>query len=69
MDDDKRGDADAAAQTDALSQEPPISNGQSGRPRDETIAQTGAGLPNDTGEPIQIDADEVRRIEEKIRTL
>ena len=50
-----------------LSQEPPISNGQSGRPRDETIAQTGAGLPNDTGQPVEIDEDEARRIEEKLR--
>ncbi len=53
----------------ALSKEPPIANGQSGRPRDETIAQTGAGLPNDTGEPVQVDPDEARRIEEKIRGL
>lgn len=68
MNEDER-DGQGAARSDALSKEPPISNGQSGRPRDETIAQTGAGLPNDTGEPVRIDADEVRRIEEKIRRM
>lgn len=52
-----------------LSKEPPVSNGQSGRPRDETIAQTGRGLPNDTGEPVQVEEDEAKRIEEKIRQL
>lgn len=59
---------DAGTERDKpLSQEPPISNGQSGRPRDETIAQTGPGLPNDTGRPVEIDEDEARRIEEKLR--
>lgn len=52
-----------------LSKEPPISDGQSGRPRDETIAQTGEGLPNDTGEPVQVDEDEAKRIEKRIREL
>jgi hypothetical protein len=52
-----------------LSKDPPISDGQSGRPRDETIAQTGGGLPNDTGEPVQVDEDEAKRIEQKIRQL
>ena len=51
------------------SREPPISDGQSGRPRDETIGQTGRGLPNDTGRPVEIDPEEARRIEEKIRDL
>jgi hypothetical protein len=50
-----------------LSKEPPISDGQSYRPRDETIAQTGRGLPNDTGEPVEV--DEADRIEKKIREL
>ena len=51
------------------SKEPPISDGQSGRPRDETIGQTGRGLPNDTGRPVEVDEDEAERIEEKIRDL
>lgn len=52
-----------------LSKDPPVSNGQSGRPRDETIAQTGRGLPNDTGEPVQVEEDEAKRIEDRIRQL
>jgi hypothetical protein len=51
------------------SREPPISDGQSGRPRDETIAQTGRGLPNDTGRPVEVDEAEAERIEKKIRDL
>ncbi|MCJ2019471.1 MULTISPECIES: hypothetical protein [unclassified Methylobacterium] len=51
------------------SKEPPISDGQSGRPRDETIAQTGPGLPNDTGRPVEVDEAEAARIERKIREL
>ena len=53
----------------ALSKEPPISDGQSYRPRDEPIAQTGRGLPSDTGEPVEIDEAEAERIEKKIRAL
>jgi hypothetical protein len=52
-----------------MSKEPPISDGQSGRPRDETIAQTGRGLPNDTGRPVEIDEDEAARIATKIREI
>ncbi|TGD96769.1 hypothetical protein [Methylobacterium nonmethylotrophicum] len=46
-----------------------ISNGPNARPRDATIAQTGPGLPNDTSSPVEIDEEEARRIEEKIRSL
>ncbi|WP_267426195.1 hypothetical protein [Methylobacterium sp. GC_Met_2] len=49
------------------SKEPPISDGQSGRPRDATIAQTGPGLPDDTGRPVE--ADEAARIARTIREL
>jgi len=52
-----------------MSKEPPISDGPSYRPRDETIAQTGGGLPNDTGQPVEIDDAEAARIEQKIRDL
>ena len=52
-----------------LSKEPPVSNGQSGRPRDETIAQTGGGLPNDTGEAVQVERDLAKKIEARIRQL
>ena len=52
-----------------MSKEPPISDGQSGRPRDEPIGQTGRGLPNDTGRPVEVDEAEAARIERKIRAL
>ncbi|AWN47705.1 hypothetical protein DK419_16430 [Methylobacterium terrae] len=44
-----------------------ISNGPNARPRDETIAQTGPGLPNDSSAPVEIDEEEARRIEDRIR--
>ncbi|TNC13493.1 hypothetical protein FF100_11925 [Methylobacterium terricola] len=46
-----------------------ISNGPNARPRNETIAQTGPGLPNDTSSPVEIDEEEARRIEDKIRSM
>lgn len=44
----------------------PISNGPNARPRDETIAQTERGLPDDTGRPVEISPEEERRIARKI---
>lgn len=46
-----------------------ISNGPNARPKDETIAQTGPGLPNDSSPPVEVDEEEAKRIEEKIRSL
>ncbi|KMO31402.1 hypothetical protein VQ02_25910 [Methylobacterium variabile] len=46
-----------------------ISTGPNARPRDATIAQTGQGLPNDTSAPVEIDEEEAKRIEDKIRSL
>ncbi len=46
-----------------------ISNGPNARPRNETIAQTGPGLPNDTSRPVEIDEDEARRIADRIRSM
>ncbi|SFV04321.1 hypothetical protein SAMN02799631_04092 [Methylobacterium sp. 174MFSha1.1] len=47
----------------------PISNGPNARPKDETIAQTGPGLPDDSSPPVAVDEDEAKRIEEKIRSI
>lgn len=46
-----------------------ISNGPNARPKDEMIAQTGPGLPNDSSAPVAIDEDEAKRIEERVRSL
>lgn len=47
----------------------PDSTGPNARPREDTIAQTGEGIPDDSGRPVQVDEREAERIEEKIRTL
>ncbi|HZY67067.1 MAG TPA: hypothetical protein VFE52_00680 [Devosia sp.] len=49
--------------------DPKISTGPNDRPKDETIAQTGAGLPDDSGHPVEVDEQEAARIEENIRRL
>ncbi|HYD99328.1 MAG TPA: hypothetical protein VEH84_08090 [Alphaproteobacteria bacterium] len=49
--------------------ETPDSNGPNARPRTETIAQTGAGIPDDTGSPIEVDPAEEKRIADRIRSL
>jgi hypothetical protein len=45
------------------------STGPNSRPRDETIGQTGSGIPDDSGAPIEIDPAEEKRIADKIRSL
>ena len=44
-----------------------LTQGANDRPKDATIAQTGAGAPDDTGKPLDIDDDEAARIEQNIR--
>ncbi|MET7246546.1 hypothetical protein ABZT49_24615 [Methylobacterium sp. EM32] len=46
-----------------------ISNGPNARPKHETIAQTGPGLPDDSSPPVVVDEEEAERIEEKIRSI
>lgn len=45
---------------------PPISDGVNARPRDESIAQTGRGLPNDSSKPIDVDDAEIERVRKKL---
>ena len=47
----------------------PDSTGTNSRPRDETIAQTGPGIPDDTGSQVEISPEEEKRIEKRIRSL
>jgi hypothetical protein len=49
--------------------ERPISNGPNARPRDETISQTGRGLPDDSSRPVEIDPEEERKIADQIRKI
>ena len=43
-----------------------VSNGTNARPRNESIAQTAAGLPNDTSLPVEVDEAEVERVKGKL---
>ncbi|GEP07535.1 hypothetical protein [Methylobacterium oxalidis] len=47
----------------------PDSTGTNARPRDATIAQTGEGIPDDSGRPVYVDEAEAKRIEKKIRDI
>ena len=44
-----------------------ISTGPNARARDESIAQTATGLPNDSSRAVEIDDEEVRRVERKLK--
>ncbi|WP_132254731.1 hypothetical protein [Methylobacterium segetis] len=50
-------------------EERPDSTGPNSRPRDDTIAQTGEGIPDDSGRPVQVDEEEAKRIEDGIRKM
>jgi len=43
-----------------------ISDGPNARPRNESIAQSAGGLPDDTGRPIPLDTAEEQRMAEKL---
>jgi hypothetical protein len=40
--------------------------GTNSRPLNDTIAQTGHGLPDDSSTPVEIDETEAQRIEDKL---
>ncbi len=44
-------------------------DGLNDRPKGETIAQTGAGLPDDTSSAPDISDEEAAKIEDKIRSM
>ncbi len=46
-----------------------ISDGPNARPRDETISQSGPGLPDDSSLPVEITPEEEARITERIKNL
>ncbi|GGD92851.1 hypothetical protein GCM10011390_09470 [Aureimonas endophytica] len=41
--------------------------GTNARPLDETIAQTGGGLPDDTSEQVEVQPEEMKRMGDQIR--
>ena len=46
-----------------------ITTSTNDRPTDETIAQTGEGLPDDSSKPVDIDNEEAARFEQIIRGM
>jgi hypothetical protein len=46
-----------------------LTNGLNDRPKGETIAQTGTGIPDDTSRPPELDEEEADKIEQKIRAM
>jgi hypothetical protein len=44
-----------------------ISNGPNARPRDEPIAQSAPGLPDDSSKPVEITPEEEERIAAELR--
>jgi hypothetical protein len=47
----------------------PDSTGTNSRPRDETIAQTGPGIPDDASQQVEISPEEEKNIEKSIRSM
>ncbi|WP_172122872.1 MULTISPECIES: hypothetical protein [unclassified Devosia] len=43
-----------------------VTTGANDRPKDETIAQTGAGLPDDTSLPVDVSDEDVERACQKL---
>lgn len=43
-----------------------ITTGSNDRPKDETIAQTGTGLPDDTSRQVEATDEQVRRARESL---
>lgn len=43
-----------------------ITTGLNDRPRNETIGQSGAGLPDDSSQPVDVDDATVDRVKEKL---
>lgn len=41
-------------------------NGSNDRPKDETIAQSGGGIPDDSGAPIEASDEEIARVRAKV---
>jgi hypothetical protein len=44
-----------------------ITTGPNERPVDETISQSGGGLPDDTSGPVEVDEKQAARLEKKLR--
>ncbi len=43
-----------------------ITTGNNDRPKNQTIAQTGGGIPDDSRAPVDVDDAEVERVRQKL---
>ena len=43
-----------------------ITDGLNDRPLNDTIAQTGGGIPDDSGSPVEVEPGEVERVRAKL---
>jgi hypothetical protein len=59
----------AERNSDTAGRQKPDSTGTNSRPRDETIAQTGPGIPDDASSQVEITPDEEKNIEKSIRSI
>lgn len=64
-----RGEKEGGRGGSDTSRDKAISNGPNARPRDETIGQTGPGIPYDSSKPIEIDREEEKRLAKEIRNF
>jgi hypothetical protein len=53
-------------EVNAMDRKPKITTGANDRARDETISQTGAGLPDDTSRPVDVDDATVERVRQQL---
>ena len=60
---------DTARQPEGRGRSKPDSTGPNSRPRDETISQTGPGIPDDTSRPVDVTPEEEKNIEKSIRSM
>jgi len=51
-----------------MDKKPKITTGANDRPRDETISQTGEGLPDDTSRPVDVDDATVERVRRQFQS-
>lgn len=49
-----------------MAQKPKITTGTNDRPRNETIGQSGEGLPDDSSTPLEVDEAMVARLRDKL---
>jgi hypothetical protein len=50
-----------------MAQKPKITTGPNDRPLNETIAQSGGGLPDDSGSPVDVEESAIKRVRRQLQ--